>query len=167
MFLPKTLFGIATLLAIVLADVPFEVRRVEDTVFREDGVNYRLPNTSHPETYDISLLTRVDSSEFDFRGFVKIGIVVDAPTREIVLHTRQLTISSVNLIRGAGTFPEVIPLLPWTFENVPEFLRIKTNGTDLRAGDRLVLEIIYNGVLRTDNAGFYRSSYISPDGTKV
>lgn len=167
MFPRGTLFGIASLLAIVYADIPYDQRRVDESIFRTDGANYRLANHTHPETYDISLNTRVDIEDFDFAGLVKIGIVVDHPTREIVLHARQLVITNAKLFRQNGIEFAEVKTLPFEYDNVPEFLTIPTDGIALNTGDRLRLEITYKGVLRFDLGGFYRSSYIGVDGKRM
>lgn len=168
MLLVKVFAAIVSYLTIVSASHPFDLRSVDSEVFdKADGdVNYRLPNTTHPETYDISLLTRVDQNNFDFNGVVKIGIVVDQPTREIVLHARQLTVTRVQLARLSGNIPIDIQILPHTYEVVTEFLKITTNGVNLIPGDRLELHIAYSGILREDEMGFYKSSYINTNGTK-
>lgn len=167
MFRRGTLFGVASLLAIVYADIPYDQRRVDESIFKTDGADYRLPNNTRPETYDISLTTRIDIEDFDFTGLVKIGIVVDHPTREIVLHARQLVIIEYQLFRReANGFVEV-KTGPFQYDNVPEFLKIRTEGVALNTGDQLRLEITYKGNLRLDRGGFYRSSYIGVDGKRM
>lgn len=168
MSVPKTLLALAGCLAtVVLAEHPFDMRKVDPSIFQTNDVNYRLPNHTRPETYDISLFTRIDQGIFDFNGYVRIGIVVAQTTNEIVLHARQLVVSKVRLVRFSGNAPVNVRLLPYAYENVPEFLRIRTDGIDLMAGDRLSLEITYNGTLRTDPHGFYRSSYLNAAGNKL
>lgn len=125
---------------------------------------YRLPNTTYPSSYEISLFTRVDLSIFDFVGQVKINIAVASTTDEIVLHAKQLNITSIRLFRYSGTVPIDVKLQPYVYEKITEFLRIKTDGSILIAGDRLLLEILYTGTLRSDNAGFYRTSYVDEKG---
>lgn len=169
MFPTKTLLALASCLAaIVLAEHPFDTRAVDPSIFvRANDINYRLPNHTHPETYDISLSTRVDKNIFDFNGFVRIGIVVDQTTNEIVLHARQLVVSNVRLVRFSGSVPIDVRLSPHNYEVVPEFLRIRTDNINLMAGDRLSLEITYSGTLRADEAGFYRSSYTNKAGARM
>ncbi len=130
----------------------------------DDNVNYRLPNNTHPTTYDLSIYTRVDESNFDFTGNVKIGIVVDQQTREIVLHARQLTIVNVTLSRFCNDTQVSVELLPFEYDYVCEFLKIQTNQTVLNENERLILEINYWGTLRDYGAGFYRSNYVDADG---
>lgn len=128
------------------------------------NINYRLPNTTHPLSYDISLTSRVDLAQFDFSGQVKIKIAIDTDTREIVLHAKQLNVTSIRLGRYTASALMDLPLMAHSFDNVREFLYVKTNGSLLVAGDRLLLDITYAGSLRTDNGGFYRLSYVGNDG---
>lgn len=167
MILLKLLVVFAGCLASALANHPFDFRSVDSDIFNRADVNYRLPNYTHPETYDISLFTRVDRNDFEFSGVVKIGIVVDQTTQEIVLHARQLTISRITLLRYSGNTAFPVNTLPHTYDVVPEFLKIKTNGENLLPGDRLELVIAYNGTLRNDEMGFYRSFYTNENGNKT
>lgn len=130
---------------------------------RQQNVNYRLPNNTHPETYDISITTRIDLDDFAFTGRVTIGIVVDYPTSEIVVHARQLNISTVSL-RQRG---REVRIRPFTYDAVPEFLTIKSDENAFSVGDRLELVVTYNGTLRTDDSGFYRSAYTNTNGNKT
>lgn len=157
MFILRALIGIGSLISIVLAISSQELRPVGYSVLNKDAIDYRLPNNTHPESYDISLVTRVDLEDFDFGGLVKIGIFVVHPTREICLHARQLVISNVKLFGADGLIE--VKTLPFKYDNVREFLKIPTDGVDLNTGDRLRLEITYHGALRNDGGGFYRSFY--------
>lgn len=165
MFLQKALVGILSLIAVASANLHFELNHVDTPKSTTDEVNYRLPNSTHPETYDISLFTRVDIGDFGFTGSVKIGIAVDHPTREIVLHARQLSIANIQLFRQNGNRFVEVKTLPYIYENVTEFLIITTYGVDLIPGDRLELDISYSGELRVvDSMGFHRLSYNGSDG---
>lgn len=157
MFKPHTLIGIGTLISIVLAISSFELKSVDNSVLNIDGTSYRLPNNTHPEAYDVSLVTRIDLENFDFSGLVKIRIVVDHPTREIVLHARQLVITNVKLSKALGLVE--VKTLPFKYDNVREFLKIPIDGIDLNTGDRLRLDISYHSALRKDGGGFCRSFY--------
>lgn len=166
MYLPKALVLVIAGLAIVASEHPLLRHKLESNkLSKVEEINYRLPNTTRPTSYDISLVTRVDLASFEFNGFIRIGIAVDQPTREIVLHARQLTISRVSLARLSGSVPVDVRLQPYEYEIAPEFLRITTYDIILYPGDRLELDIAYSGMLRIDNAGFYRSSYINANGT--
>lgn len=164
MFLLLSLVICNQLFSVIPTDIPFEPKTVAKQIPRNDNVHYRLPNNTHPVTYDLSIWTRVDEFDFDFSGHMTIEIVVDLQTREIVLHARQLTIVNVTLTRLRSNIPVQVVLLPFEYDVVPEFLRIRTNRTVLNRNDRLTLDIHYLGTLRNDGGGFYRSSYWGDDG---
>ena len=119
-------------------------------------LSYRLPNDTVPETYDISLTTRIDQAVFEFQGIVKIGIVIKVATNFITLHHRQLVIENVYLRNSVGQSVEIDS---FTYASEKEFLTIPVKTTLPAGGERYSLEIIYSGELRNDAAGFYRSSY--------
>lgn len=165
----KLIILISFLATVYAGNGPFfdQINKIKESILDESELNYRLPNSTHPETYDLSLWTRVDAEDFEFRGLVKIAIVVDEPTRDILLHQRQLVIVNITLSKLSGSDQLNVPILPYTYENVREFLNITTNGTDLNVGDRLILEINYIGSLRDRLEGFFKTSYTNGHGRKV
>lgn len=161
-----TLVVFANVVIIALANTSISepVSSVQNHPLKDSVVNYRLPNTSHPVNYGLSIVTRVDKDAFEFSGNVKIGIVVDRETREIVLHARELTIVNITLGRYRGRVLFDLKLEPFEHDVVTELLSIRTSRAMLFGGDRLQLQINYVGTLRTDRGGFYRSSYVNGDG---
>lgn len=149
----------------ILADppLPFEVRRVGDTEFAKDEINFRLPNTTAPESYNIVLQTDIAEGRFEFNGFVQITLSVLAKTNNITLHARELRITNVKLINLAGSG---ILDVTHDFDRKTEFLTITTPDV-LNPPQKLILEIKYIGRLRNDTGGFYASSYINENGKKM
>lgn len=135
------------------------VRRVEeiDPVV-DNALSYRLPNNTSPRHYDITLNTNIHLNQFEFTGLVKIDIFVDLETSSFTLHHRQLTIVSVKLFHANAN--QEILLGTHSYDPVTEFLTIPLASGTIAAGNLVVLHIDYRGTLRTDNGGFYRSSYV-------
>lgn len=129
-----------------------------------DGVEYRLPNHTKPVLYSIELETAIHEGNFDFSGHVEIEIDVIEATDVITLHSRQLTISKVELwdedLRVTSAFHN------YTIREDREFLEIHLSVT-LAPGEKYYIVIDYNGTLRDDDAGFYRSSYLNKDGEEI
>lgn len=136
---------------------------------RAGSVAFRLPNNTRPTAYSIHLRTRVDTqTDFTFTGTVAITLQgVGGPSNTITLNHRQLTIKSARLVRKDQP-DAAIPLVePPVYTEENEFLTYTLAGAS-QITDQVVyvLTIEYAGELRTDDAGFYRSSYISASGEK-
>lgn len=130
-----------------------------------DGKSYRLPNNTKPLRYDVSLMTDVNRGETAFAGNVRIRIVAVENSNTITLQYRQLTIETIQVFSN----PDAIPLLiPSSFNYVEdvEFLTI-TVATELAATQEYLVVIAYQGLLRDDNMGFYRSSYKDTTGKTI
>lgn len=148
----------------ISADPPFQYGNVGDFIFKPDEVNYRLPNNTKPETYDISITTDIAIGIFDFSGSVKIGVRALDKTDSITLHQRKLKIDQISL---ETEFGKIVRILPASYDPVTEFLTIFTTDEPLLPANLYFLTIQYKGTLRDDMGGFYRSSYTNSDGKKV
>lgn len=129
-----------------------------------DGISYRLPNDTTPLRYDLWLSTAIHQGNFTFEGRVRIQILVIVNTPNITLHYRQLTITGVTLLDQ-----EQMPIqenVPYSRRSVQEFMDIQPSQS-LVSGGIYWVEITYYGTLRTDDAGFYRSSYLNPAGERI
>lgn len=122
-----------------------------------NGVNYRLPNNTKPEHYAISLETNVHENNFTFLGQVTITLRALEATKNITIHHRQLTIGRVILQEADNIIPIKVDI---SYDKTTEFLVI-TVPDGLKKDQRYKLLIIYDGTLRTDMGGFYRSSYVN------
>jgi aminopeptidase N len=165
------LFKLVFLLAAALAsadDPPKKFYRVRDdqqmvSPLRDpfDNLDYRLPNTTIPIRYDVWLTTDIHRADFGFYGRVTIQILALQNTPNITLHYRQLTVTNVKLSTAGGQ--EIQENVPTTMREDLEFLII-TPTQPLIMNQIYVVEILYSGILRTDEAGFYRSSYVDTQG---
>lgn len=142
-------------------EYPF-VPRVEDLQPLEDVyTTYRLPNTTTPNSYDITLRTFIHEANFQFNGSVRVNVSIEEPTNTITLHHRYLTIGDVRLWSNATS----IPILSYSYNATFEFFTVSVEET-LTPNETVVLDIDYSGTLRTDEGGFYRSSYLADNGTR-
>lgn len=133
-----------------------------------DGKAYRLPNNTEPIRYDISLTTDVHRGETAFNGTVRITIQALESTNEITLHYRQITIEDITLYTAPLVNEPLLIQGNVAFNLVEdlEFLVIQPI-TPLVATQQYIVQIVYRGLLRDDNMGFYRSSYRNPEGQTV
>lgn len=128
---------------------------------RIDEFSYRLPNHTFPVHYDVYLRTSVHEANFAFTGSVDILVNVIEETDSIILHSRYNFINTVTLSSGGST-------IPITFDSNATFqqLRILPSIT-LPANTEYSIHIEFDGLLRNDEAGFYRSSYTNDAGETV
>ena len=129
-----------------------------------DGIFYRLPNDTYPLHYDVSLKTEIHLGDFSFTGIVDIIFECITQTNLITIQERQLTIIKVDLFDVNDVVIEEDIL--FTEEADREFLLIPTRQF-LTVGTQYKLKIYYSGILRQDEAGFYRSSYQNAQGQTV
>ncbi|KAH8311143.1 hypothetical protein KR044_004566 [Drosophila immigrans] len=127
--------------------------------------NYRLPNNTAPVSYDVELWTNVHAGIRQFNGTVKIDLQVLETTNRITLHARQ-TGNYTATILSKDTATSTPVELTVTTDAVREFLYLTpTSGTNTFAeGTNWTLTISYTGFLRTDQGGFYISSYTDDQG---
>lgn len=144
------------------------IREVVQPLVDDPAIVHRLPSTTRPISYDIHVTTNIHTqTDFSFTGEVAIRFRALRASRTITLHQRQLTIGNASLILTDQ--PNIqIPLNPAEYNSENEFLSFTLQSpTALLIGSReYILTIAYNGTLRTDEAGFYRSSYLTENGTR-
>lgn len=140
------------------------VPNVEDVrVFEDIEETYRLPNNTRPNTYYIELRTWIHEENFSFQGYVEIAVRVLETSNRIVLHQRQLNITYYEI----SDLNEYLFNTSMTYDPVREFLIFEVSDENLDAESIYWLRISYVGTLRSDNGGFYRSSYVNDDGERV
>lgn len=142
------------------------IPNVEDVRVYEETVNetYRLPNNTRPALYEVHLRTWIHAENFTFDGRVEIFIIALETSSNIVLHHRQLNITSFELRDLSDG--EILPA-SMSYDPVREFLAFNVITDGLEAGNRYLLQINFTGTLRSDEAGFYRSSYLNDDGDRI
>ncbi|XP_075168274.1 aminopeptidase N [Haematobia irritans] len=131
---------------------------------RADDPDYRLPNATTPTHYDIELTTNVHVGTKAFSGTVKIHVTFEEDTTSIVLHARQLTITSATIQQGTNAAEN----LQHSYEDEREFLTLTrtSNNSPFPKDSQWIITLQYNGQLRTDNGGFYLSTFLDADGNE-
>lgn len=124
-------------------------------VASDDDDNLRLPQTSFPLHYDLSLTTSVHAGHRNFTGSEKIDIEIRESTDIITMHCRGLAFESVKLIARSGAEVEI----DYWFEEEKDFVHIESLIRPLQFGELYTVEIIFSGQLQLGTSGFYRSSY--------
>lgn len=122
--------------------------------------SFRLPNNTEPVSYSIRLSTDIHRGDFGFQGEVTIAIRALEATNSVTLHSRQTIIERIDLIAPNGTL--VQGNVPFTYDSEVEFLVIPVER-GLAAGEELSIDISYQGFLRSELMGFFRTSYYNPE----
>src|ERR1700688_1147062 len=117
--------------------------------------DYRLPKNVTPKRYEIQLTP--DLKAFTFQGGVKIAVVVNEATDEVVLNALELEIDSVAAERAGKSVVAKAELEP------------AKERAHLRFAEKLspgewTLKIAFRGILNDKLPGFYRSQYQDASG---
>jgi aminopeptidase N len=181
--LPNTMsakFSIATvLISLALAstttssyvdDFQYYAHRVEEVDRRDERlvrnvVDYRLPNETRPLEYEVTIQTWIHEPRFDFIGQVLVKVMAEEASSTVTLHYRRTNIESAVLYTADGA-TALSDIDGFRLDSEREFIEV-TARQPLIKGTIYLLDIRYNGILREDNVGFYRSSYTDENGDKV
>lgn len=140
------------------------------TLLRDSA--YRLPTTTKPEHYDLSLTPYFedDVRPFTFDGTVDIHInALEDDVKQIVMHCKDIEIKSILIFQLVNDDEELVDLLVTDdvaqCEDAYSFLRINTVNS-LQLGTKYIVRIAFSGNLQKDMTGFYRSWYYDSSGRK-
>mmetsp|Transcript_50293 Transcript_50293/g.145843 ORF Transcript_50293/g.145843 Transcript_50293/m.145843 type:complete len:890 (-) Transcript_50293:64-2733(-) len=119
-----------------------------------------LPSDVVPEHYDLTL--EPDLERFTFDGVVKITCDVQVATEKVVVHAKELLISSAQFTAEGSDSP---------MQACEIMMKVKDMTASLGFEEVLpvgkgVLEIKFRGFLNDQMAGFYRSQYTDSKGAK-
>jgi aminopeptidase N len=116
---------------------------------REDG---RLPETATPLGYELTLW--IDPRLPTFHGTAEIAVDVPAPTRHVVLHARDMTITHAEAVAGSSRIAATAASRTSYGGVVPEEL-VLTFERELPAG-KAAIRVDYGAPFAADLSGLYR-----------
>lgn len=121
-----------------------------------------LPGDLVPVHYDVSIFD-IDLNRDTYGGLVKISLAVRQATNRLVLHFRDLTISSVEAKDGemhsiGGKIVE---------SNTEKEYFVAEFGERFSENSEIVVEVGFSGIIQTNMAGFYRSGYKDGESDKT
>jgi len=122
-----------------------------DEVWNE--TSWRLPTTSKPLSYKLSLVTNVHLGTRFYSGSVDIKLLITEPTDTITLHSSDLEIAHVKLLLDAHEIAN-----EYFANNDKELLIVKLQR-EFEAGTQLNLLIDFSGQL--NNKTMRRTEYYS------
>ncbi|XP_050667553.1 membrane alanyl aminopeptidase-like [Leptidea sinapis] len=160
------LVGVILLQGLVaLSPVPVPENEWEEFFAMLNDPQYRLPTTSRPTHYEVTLTPYLASStrQFTFDGQVTIQINVFEATNQLVLHCNDLVIQSLSLERNGVSVP--LSNSEFSCEMPYSFLRVTATEV-LPVGSGYVLRSTFTGNLQSNMRGFYRSWYKDSSGER-
>jgi len=119
----------------------------------DSKMNYRLPDNLKPSLYQLEIQPFILDKPFTFKGKCNITFNCVQPTNEIIFHSHQLEISSLNDSSIRLNIHTIV------YDVKRNFVIIKTNQNCLKNIDYTIM-IVYTGLLSYKLNGFYISSYI-------
>ncbi len=150
--------GIAVVLFIILG-VVFTKSKAENSQTNSTYDYVRLPADLEPILYRVHLSPNLNTLAVS--GSVVITIKVTSATNRIILHAKDMTISSPSI----KVNEELGAVKSTYFIEEHDFLVIEVDN--LQASDNLELSLDFNYTLRDDLVGFYLSSYKTTSGDTV
>ncbi|XP_035900521.1 aminopeptidase N-like [Anopheles stephensi] len=128
-------------------------------------LRYRLPSYIVPTHYKLYLETQVHTGNRSYSGSVDIHLDVQQQTKTIYVHNRGLRILSNELYSSdGGENVSFLETLRYTEDQEREFVIFSIRRAIAPA--RYILHLNFEGQLRTDEDGFYMSSYRDANGTR-
>jgi hypothetical protein len=118
----------------------------------QNSVNYRLSKNVAPSIYDLHIT--VDLERLKFSGFETIYIHANQPTSAIELHALDLSIDEVQVIEGETA----LPINAKRYDDDTQIYSIAL-GQSLVSGRDYELRLSFEGEMKDDMKGLYRSSY--------
>ena len=120
----------------------------------------RLPTDLEPLLYHIHLTPDLDT--LAVTGTATIMIKTLSATNKVVLHSKDMTISSTSLKIN----DDVSSIKSTYFVEEHDFLVVESDSK-FKAGDNIELSLEFNYTLRDDLVGFYLSTYKAENGDTV
>lgn len=161
-----------TLLAIVVAtsvcsqkdilklDLPSKL--YDNAKYQHESEDYRLPKSIIPTAYKIDL-KNIDFLKSTFEGSVEIDALVTESTKRIVFHRgRFLNDRGIQVYKNGSILKTAKP----DYDQLTEQVTI-TLTDDLSDSEEIKIKSSFDGVLRDDMIGFYKSSYLDENKTTM
>lgn len=117
-----------------------------------------LPKDIKPKRYQVYLHPNLTS--FDFHGGVKIDIICEKATRNILFHVKHLNITSYGVQDSQGNH---LPVLRVAESKKLEQYLVEMKY-ELKEGEKYTVNLYFKGHLANTMAGFYKSSYKTKSG---
>lgn len=149
------LVSLVTISSFTLASFPVPQPTIAQP--RTDSADYRLPTHVLPVHYNVTLEPNLD--DFTFSGYVIIQVEVTEAAKNVTLHASELTITNLEILNSSNVTVQYESL---TTDDEKEFLSVNF-ATELAVGTYFIY-VTFDGILNSNNNGFYRASYNDAEG---
>lgn len=148
-------------------DLVFKFKRNRGPSKRQSGLskeiafpyqNIRLPNNVRPLSYDIYIHPNLTT--FKFYGRVKIALRCYRPTKNIILHLRDLSVGDIKLTDSKQNHLKIAR----TVQHKKNQQYLIATDKELREKETYAIYLENNGTLSNNLEGFYKSSYKTKSG---
>ncbi|XP_044004939.1 uncharacterized protein LOC122850036 isoform X2 [Aphidius gifuensis] len=126
-----------------------------------EEIDYRLPNSVIPKSYEIRMVT--DMENLEFTGDVKIEALIKNETDKIILHHGNIEIQSYSVKLLKNNVTTKVSILNTTYDKKTEKYTIFLKKI-LEKDSKIIIAINSNGTLSDNMIGFYKSSYFDDKG---
>lgn len=133
---------------------------------KKKKINVRLPRSLKPLHYVVKLQPFIHGN-FSINGYVEVGMKVVQPTSQVILHIADIITKNETIRLAPADNPQgqAIRIKKHSYDNLRQFY-IASLQEELMQGKRYILSMHFTGYLNDELAGFYRSSYMDPQGNK-
>lgn len=154
------------------------IATIGSTLIEDEITSFRLINDTVPLHYNLHITTRIHEDQFDFNGTVDIEVYVKNSTNKIVLHSKDLVISGLNLVDIEKSAP--LDNIVYKLLDHYGMLVVYSTSNDvlvdddeylLREGKTYLLSIQYSGrlnnIYNNRTFGIYAANYKDTDNKTV
>lgn len=154
----RKLLAFALFISLFVASSSVDVE--PDKQAGEQLSDYPLPKTLEPQFYDVRI-NDINFEKSSFTGWVTITVTVKQDTKEVVLHCGKSLKCTFNTVIPKNG--KKVEILNSERNKTTEKISASLSET-LKEKSEVDVNLSFNGDLRDDMVGFYRSSYM--DGKK-
>ncbi|OLY81225.1 Aminopeptidase 1 [Smittium mucronatum] len=153
-----TLFSIS-IIALLFSNFLFSPIKTEKMTSKLNEDRVLLPKNSKPIHYDLNLTP--DLEKLTFSGQVEISLQILEESKELTLHSNELSINSVILVSDGKS--DQINLSTLVFDKKDDTVKIPLTHP-VSPSSKVSLKLSFSGELNDLMAGFYRSRYVNSEG---
>ncbi len=136
-----------------------------------EKINYRLPGDLVPLRYEINLRVQFDNEfedSFPYDGEITMFFVCIKDTSDLIFHINKILIDNSTLSIKSLTDNSFSQINDFKWKNDYERQFFVANlAQTFKANNNYTVSMKFIGYLASDNAGFYRSSYLDADKNKI